>query len=313
MKPCFVVDATAFFGGLQELRAVTSCGECATTPAVLAELKTPGLRAQVELLLPGLQVRSCTAPALARVVAFAKKTGDAAVLSRTDLELIALAAELMEQRGEAGQLRDSPHPPADVNGSGTPGWVAGEAAEEGWLGAAAGSLAAEAQPSLGVNFLSSDFAAQNVCLQMGIAVLALDGQRVARLRGYQLACDSCQRTTKQTRARFCPHCGHATLARLACEYGADGSTTFFRKRNRRVNLRGARYPLPQPRGGRHADLVLCADDLAKPQVRALARQQRRANPWGVELPALGAETDRVPVGYGRRNPNASAFWKHKRR
>ncbi|WVR03147.1 hypothetical protein IAU60_000137 [Kwoniella sp. DSM 27419] len=64
-----------------------------TTPMVLAELRDPKAREHWERLgLAGVDVRveHPTADSMAKVVAFAKKTGDFAVLSQTDLSVAAL-------------------------------------------------------------------------------------------------------------------------------------------------------------------------------------------------------------------------------
>ncbi|KAK4686484.1 RNA-binding protein NOB1, partial [Tremellales sp. Uapishka_1] len=64
-----------------------------TTPMVLAELRDPRAREHWERLgLSGVDVvvEQPTAHAMAKVIAFAKKTGDIAVLSQTDLSVIGL-------------------------------------------------------------------------------------------------------------------------------------------------------------------------------------------------------------------------------
>lgn len=87
-----------------------------TTPAVLAELKDESARSRLTSLYD-LQIR---APRLASVVFvrnFAKKTGDAEVLSGTDIGVIALTYELeCEQNGGDWRLKNEPGQ-KQINGS----------------------------------------------------------------------------------------------------------------------------------------------------------------------------------------------------
>ncbi|ORX34902.1 Nin one binding Zn-ribbon like-domain-containing protein [Kockovaella imperatae] len=93
-----------------------------TTPMVVAELRDPKAREYWERLgLTGIDVKveSPSAEAMAEVVAFARKTGDYAVLSKTDLSVVALTwqYEVLENgkegiRKEPGQKLarpDGPH------------------------------------------------------------------------------------------------------------------------------------------------------------------------------------------------------------
>jgi Nin one binding (NOB1) Zn-ribbon like len=45
---------------------------------------------------------------------------------------------------------------------------------------------------------------------------------------------------------FCGSCGNPTLCRLGVTLKANGQAQFHYKKGRRVNLKGARYPLPAP-------------------------------------------------------------------
>ena len=70
-------------------------GECYTTPAVIAEVKTQSAQMRLALLEEqGLRVHAPGAAALAQVSEAARKSGDLTVLSKTDAGILALAAEL---------------------------------------------------------------------------------------------------------------------------------------------------------------------------------------------------------------------------
>lgn len=76
-----------------------------TTPSVLAEVKGQEARSRIETLyMPFMTVRSPKPESMKFVKDFAKKTGDAAVLSQTDYEVLALAYDLECERN-AGDWR----------------------------------------------------------------------------------------------------------------------------------------------------------------------------------------------------------------
>lgn len=81
-----------------------------TTPTVISEIRDPSARARIETLyIPFLTQRSPKPESLRFVSEFARKTGDRAVLSRTDLEIIALAYEVeCERNGGDWRLRRDP-------------------------------------------------------------------------------------------------------------------------------------------------------------------------------------------------------------
>jgi RNA-binding protein NOB1 len=81
-----------------------------TTPSVLGEIKDANARARVEtMVVPFIEVRTPKATSMKFVTDFARKTGDLVVLSKTDLEVIALAYELECERNNGDwRLRNTP-------------------------------------------------------------------------------------------------------------------------------------------------------------------------------------------------------------
>lgn len=81
-----------------------------TLPSVISEIRDEATRSRVETtLLPFLELRNPKADSIAFVTGFARKTGDLAVISKTDLQLIALAYELeCERNGGDWRLRSTP-------------------------------------------------------------------------------------------------------------------------------------------------------------------------------------------------------------
>ncbi|KAF2220701.1 Nin one binding Zn-ribbon like-domain-containing protein [Elsinoe ampelina] len=92
--------------------------EIVTVPAIISEIKDAVTRSRVETtLIPFLKLRSPTEDSLKFVTEFARKTGDAAVLSRVDLQIAALAYEVeCERNGGDWRLRRVPGQKR-VNGS----------------------------------------------------------------------------------------------------------------------------------------------------------------------------------------------------
>lgn len=84
--------------------------ELVTTPAVVGEIRDPDARQRVETLyLPFLKQRSPSPKSVQVLSEFARKTGDRAVLSKVDIEVLALAYEIeCERNGGDWRLRSVP-------------------------------------------------------------------------------------------------------------------------------------------------------------------------------------------------------------
>lgn len=102
---------------------LAQCEEIITTPAVVSEIRDPDARARVEALyLPFLKQRSPSPNSFNVISEFARKTGDRSVLSRNDIEVLALAYEIECERNEGdwrlrsvpGQKRVNGKPPVKV-------------------------------------------------------------------------------------------------------------------------------------------------------------------------------------------------------
>uniref|UniRef100_A0A8C4PZ00 RNA-binding protein NOB1 n=1 Tax=Eptatretus burgeri TaxID=7764 RepID=A0A8C4PZ00_EPTBU len=124
--------------------------------------------------------------------------------------------------------------------------------------------------------LTTDFAMQNVLLNLGLSVMSVTGLRVREARTFTLRCFACFTLTWDMQKQFCPRCGNATLKRVPVSRGSDGSLVLYLSRNPKVlNRRGLKFSLPMPKGGKHAhNPILCADQrLAHEKVsrKALAR------------------------------------------
>uniref|UniRef100_A0A8B9YXN9 RNA-binding protein NOB1 n=1 Tax=Buteo japonicus TaxID=224669 RepID=A0A8B9YXN9_9AVES len=172
-----------------------------------------------------------------------------------------------------------------------------------------------------VGCVTTDFAMQNVLLQMGLHVLAVNGMLIRQARSYILRCHGCFKTTSDMTKVFCPHCGNKTLKKVAVSVSDDGSLHMHFSRNPKVlNPRGLRYPLPAPKGGKHANNPHLVEDQPFPQQRLSRKARQKTNVFDPDyIAGLSpfAENDiysraanlqirDAALGAGRRrlNPNA---------
>lgn len=170
------------------------------------------------------------------------------------------SGEDKEAEGVAGPSSEQPQVPEDEGSDGSSSRDEGEyfevesgseSGEEGDDGASA-SLSAPGFTST-ITTITADFPMQNVLLQMGLHLTARDGMRIRELSRYALRCSACFAITKDAGRLFCPRCGNRALERVTIHVGPDGLEQFGVRR--RHNLRGTRFSLPKPKGGRHGNSV----------------------------------------------------------
>ncbi|GAB2212278.1 hypothetical protein Droror1_Dr00025630 [Drosera rotundifolia] len=99
--------------------------------------------------------------------------------------------------------------------------------------------------------ITGDFAMQNVILQMGLRLVAPGGMQIRELHRWILKCHACLTVTPEIGRFFCPKCGNGgTLRKVAVTVGENGMV--LAASCPRVSLRGTRFSLPLPKGGRDA-------------------------------------------------------------
>jgi len=159
--------------------------------------------------------------------------------------------------------------------------------------------------------VTTDYAMQNVMLQMQLRMVTLEGRAVTTVRRFVLKCDSCASMCRQLDKKFCPACGNPTLARLSYSISPNGVLRYHYKKGRKVSTRGKRFSLPKPTGGRLGDLLLTEDQLLTGWWGQKARAKNNATSMfgehvteslGLNLTKKG---DGIRIGYGRQNPNAA--------
>lgn len=180
----------------------------------------------------------------------------------------------------------------------------------------------ETTAEIKVGCMTTDFAMQNVLIQMGLHVISLNGMIIKQARNYILRCHACFKTTTNMNKKFCPNCGNKTLKKIAVTVNEDGSLHFHFSKNPKVlNPRGLRHPLPLPHGGKHASNPHLSEDQNFPQQRLSKKARQKTNVFDPDYIAgvspfvendiysraahLNIRDGRSGGGRRRLNPNAA--------
>lgn len=173
-----------------------------------------------------------------------------------------------------------------------------------------------------VGCVTTDFAMQNVLLQMGLHVLAVNGMLIREARSYILRCHGCFKTTSDMSRVFCSHCGNKTLKKVSVTVSDDGTLHMHFSRNPKVlNARGLRYSLPTPKGGKYAVNPHLTEDQRFPQLRLSHKARQKTDVFAPDYVAgaspfaendissrsamLQVRDNTLGAGRRRLNPNAS--------
>mmetsp|Transcript_2550 Transcript_2550/g.2898 ORF Transcript_2550/g.2898 Transcript_2550/m.2898 type:complete len:504 (+) Transcript_2550:161-1672(+) len=166
-----------------------------------------------------------------------------------------------------------------------------------------------------VGCVTTDYAMQNVMLQMKLHVVSLEGRKVNSVRRFVLKCDACFKITKELNRLFCPACGNATLARLSYSIDANGVHRYHYKKNRRINTRGSKYSIPHEKSNgknkaKGKKLLLREDQLLSGWWGQQARKKTSSDSmfgehvtesFGLSMTQKG---EGIQIGYGRQNRNS---------
>ncbi|KAK9497657.1 hypothetical protein O3M35_004345 [Rhynocoris fuscipes] len=126
--------------------------------------------------------------------------------------------------------------------------------------------------------LTNDFSMQNVLKQIGLNVISLDGKLIKEIRTYVLRCYACFHITPQTTRLFCPKCGNKTLKRVSIKVDSEGKQHVEINFRRPLTARGKKFPLPRPKGGKHAVNPILCEDQRVPQQRLSKLALTKNNP-----------------------------------
>merc|ERR1719452_332887 len=174
--------------------------------------------------------------------------------------------------------------------------------------------------------MTTDFAMQNVCKQLGLNIIGTNGMIIKETKTWILRCYACFFTTPNMDKKFCPKCGNKTLKRVSVTVNADGSQQIHISTRRPLNCKGKKFSLPAPKGGKHAVNPKLVEDQREAQQRLSKKALQRNNPLGNDyiagnspfmvkdvtskaamlgLQGKGKGNAEVPGAYwARRNPNA---------
>lgn len=177
---------------------------------------------------------------------------------------------------------------------------------------------------------TTDFAMQNVLLQMNLPLLSVDGMKIRKLKNWVTRCGACYKIYTSSEYRiggygsrrlFCSHCGSDMMQRIACSVdGKTGRLRLHLSKKHKHNLRGTKFSLPKPGTGNRfqGDLLLREDQLLmgawslKARMRSGGKAKEAAESiFGNDIASnVGCQVqsmscDDIRVGFGRRNPNAA--------
>lgn len=175
---------------------------------------------------------------------------------------------------------------------------------------------------------TTDFAMQNVILQMNMELLSVDGMKVRKLKNWVTRCGACFTVYTNSdnpgplgRRLFCERCGSDVMQRIAASVdGKTGRLRLHLSKNYKHNLRGTKFSLPKPGSGNRfqGDLLLREDQLLmgawsqKVKMRSGGKARDGAQSMfgrdiatNVGCHASAVNADDIRVGFGRRNPNAA--------
>merc|ERR1712137_617939 len=96
---------------------------------------------------------------------------------------------------------------------------------------------------------TTDFAMQNVLLQMGIKILSVDGLQIGNIRNWTLRCFACMRVSPERDRIFCKFCGNKTLRKISIFIDESGEVKYVNPR-RELTSRGTKFSIPKPKPGR---------------------------------------------------------------
>jgi len=176
---------------------------------------------------------------------------------------------------------------------------------------------------------TTDFAMQNVLLQMGLELLSVDGVKIRRLKNWVTRCGACFKVyTKNDEAGphgmkrlFCERCGSDMLQRIAASVdGKTGRLRLHMSKKHKTSTRGTKFSLPKAGGGNRfqGDLLLREDQLMmgawnqKVKIRSGGKAKSAAQSMfgqdiasNVGCNAKSMNVDDISAGFGRRNPNSA--------
>ncbi|KAK3873034.1 hypothetical protein Pcinc_021931 [Petrolisthes cinctipes] len=126
--------------------------------------------------------------------------------------------------------------------------------------------------------MTVDFAMQNMLKHIGLSVMGIDGKLIRHIRTFILRCYACFHTTSVMTKIFCPHCGNKTLKKVSVTVNPDGSQQIWINFKKPISLRGTKFSLPAPKGGKHARNPLLVADQREALQLSTKMSNKKVNP-----------------------------------
>ena len=183
---------------------------------------------------------------------------------------------------------------------------------------AASAVPAQEPKTMQVGVLTTDFAMQNVILQINLNLLSPAMTRVKHLKTFVLRCHACFQVSKDLTKQFCPRCGQPSLTRVSCSTNANGEFKLHLKKNFQWNNRGDKYSIPKPvhgssngrvqgggKGGWGNELILTEDQKEYQRAAKTEKKAKERNLMDEDyLPSIltgdrGRAGGRIKVGAGK--------------
>ena len=180
---------------------------------------------------------------------------------------------------------------------------------------------------------TTDFAMQNVILQMNLELLSVDGIKIRKLKSWVSRCGACftvysNESNGGNKRLFCARCGSDMMQRVACSVDSKtGRLRLHLSKKYKTSLRGTKFSLPKAGSNNRfqGDLLLREDQMMmgawNQKVKKLSGGKSRTSAqsiFGSDLAsnvgchAKLVNSDDLRVGFGRRNPNASTGGRERR-
>ena len=182
-------------------------------------------------------------------VAMSTQMQSLAVEDPGDTEEVRAAGESNEPTEESSLVANQHEPKFDEEdaSSDSEGWITPSNIKKHLLTDSNTSAKASSTENVSsVVTLTTDFAMQNVLLQIGLNLISPSLQRIRNIRSYILRCHACFQQVKDRSKQFCPRCGKPTLTRVSCSTNSKGEFQIHLKKNMQWNHRGDRYSIPKP-------------------------------------------------------------------
>ncbi|UKJ87822.2 hypothetical protein MACJ_000262 [Theileria orientalis] len=308
------------------------------TPGIQAELEKNRQKNPLEAVIRTVFTPIIREPADEDVIfvrKFASLTGDLQYLSKVDIECIALTRRLQIETGDTSMLRenpmtlklDKPSKKKTNKSSKTESQVGFDC----WIGSHnvnSYNMELSEKDDRKVSCMTTDFAMQNVLIQMGLNVITLDGFVAKSIRRWGQMCRACFEVFPNTARKFCGKCGNATVDKVPITVNSETGEIIARDTRKWINTRGTIYTQPKPVTGRNTKPYIVAEDqMLMPAFKNYMRQINRKEKQDSILHFYGDDTkennispiniisslNHVPIGLGKGNPNSNRWiQKHKR-